>query len=56
MVGYLTSGAFLSVLYYPHLWILLGLSVAVNRCSAIERPTELAVENRSERNFAWAAR
>lgn len=33
MVGYLTSGAFLSVLYYPHLWVLLGLSVAINRCS-----------------------
>ncbi|HVB34929.1 MAG TPA: O-antigen ligase family protein [Patescibacteria group bacterium] len=31
MVGYLVSGAFLAVLYYPHLWILLGLSVAVNR-------------------------
>lgn len=31
MVGYLVSGAFLAVLYYPHLWILLGLGVAANR-------------------------
>jgi putative inorganic carbon (HCO3(-)) transporter len=30
LVGYLASGAFVSVLYYPHLWILLGLSVATN--------------------------
>jgi len=32
MVGLLISGIFLSVLYYPHLWILLGLSVALNKC------------------------
>lgn len=31
MVGYLTSGAFLAVFYYPHLWIMLGLSVALNK-------------------------
>lgn len=40
LVGYLTSGAFLSVLYYPHLWILLGLSVAVNKCLANKEPEE----------------
>jgi O-antigen ligase len=56
LVGYLASGAFLSVLYYPHLWILLGLSVAVNRCSANKQLKELAGENRSQRNFALAAR
>jgi probable O-glycosylation ligase (exosortase A-associated) len=28
LVGYLVSGIFLSVLYYPHFWLLLGLSVA----------------------------
>jgi len=31
LVGYLTSAAFLAVLYYPHLWILLGFSVATHR-------------------------
>ena len=56
LVGFLSSGAFLSVLYYPHLWILLGLSVAVNRCSADNRAKELAVENRGQRNFALATR
>jgi O-antigen ligase len=56
LVGYLSSGAFLSVLYYPHLWILLGLSVAVNRCSADMQSKELAVENQSQRNFALATR
>jgi O-antigen ligase len=33
LVGYLASGAFVSVIYYPHLWILLGLSVATNGCT-----------------------
>ncbi len=28
MVGYLVSGAFLSVLYYPHFWIFTGVTVA----------------------------
>jgi O-antigen ligase len=53
LVGYLTSGAFLSVLYYPHLWILLGLSVAVNRCSTNTESEEQAIEKRS-RNLALA--
>jgi len=30
MIGYLTSGAFLTVLYYPHQWILLGIAIAFN--------------------------
>lgn len=41
MVAYLTCGAFLAQLYYPHLWILLGLGVATNRvCTAtpLEKP------------------
>ena len=53
LVGYLSSGAFLSVLYYPHLWILLGLSVAVNRCAANPAREEQAIDKRS-RNFALA--
>ena len=30
MVAFLVSGAFLTTLYYPHLWFLLGLSVGLN--------------------------
>jgi O-antigen ligase len=30
LVGYMVSGAFLTVLYYPHLWIVLGLSVGLH--------------------------
>ncbi len=30
MLAYFVSAAFLSVLYYPHLWVLLGLAVARN--------------------------
>ena len=28
LIGLAVSGSFLTVLYYPHLWLLLGLSVA----------------------------
>jgi O-antigen ligase len=48
MVGYLTSGAFLAVLYYPHLWILLGLSVATHRiCLSQPVAQPAAVETRA---------
>jgi hypothetical protein len=44
MVGYLVSGAFLAVLYYPHLWILLGLSVATHKmCLSQPDPAAPAV-------------
>lgn len=37
MVGYLVSGAFITVLYYPHLWFLLGIAVGLHRtCSRLE--------------------
>jgi len=56
LVGYLTSGAFLSVLYYPHLWILLGLSVAANSACVSRQPEEQAAEIQTQkRNFALAA-
>jgi putative inorganic carbon (hco3(-)) transporter len=35
LVGLAVSGSFLTVLYYPHLWLLLGLSVAVNNVAVI---------------------
>lgn len=31
LIGLAVSGSFLTVLYYPHLWVLLGLSIAVSR-------------------------
>jgi O-antigen ligase len=35
MVGYLSSGAFVAVLYYPHHWLILGLSLGLyTACSA----------------------
>lgn len=30
LIGYLVSGAFLAVLYYPHLWVILGLSAGLH--------------------------
>ncbi len=33
MIGYLVSGAFVSVLTYPHLWLLMALGVGLNAAS-----------------------
>jgi hypothetical protein len=42
-------------LYYPHLWILLGLSAAANTACVNKQPEEEAAEKPSrERNFALA--
>lgn len=30
LIGYMVSGAFLTVLYYPHLWVILGMSVGLH--------------------------
>jgi putative inorganic carbon (HCO3(-)) transporter len=50
MIGYLSSGAFVAVFAYPHLWVLSGLSVALYITSAAKQvesaqaslPTEAA--------------
>lgn len=34
LIAYVVSGSFLTVLYYPHLWVLLGMSVGVYNCCA----------------------
>lgn len=34
LVGYLVSGAFLTVLYYPHLWFLIGMSAGLSVATA----------------------
>jgi O-antigen ligase len=51
LIGLAASGSFLTVLYYPHLWVLLGLSVAVSRVVVNEcgRAQEPASEARSAR-------
>jgi putative inorganic carbon (hco3(-)) transporter len=54
MVGFLTSGTFLSVLYYPHLWILLGLSVALNKCCLNARRESVPVQEMRPRKLAPA--
>jgi len=33
MIGFLTSGAFITVLYYPQFWLLCSLGVALSNCS-----------------------
>jgi len=39
MIGYLVSGAFVSVFWYPHIWILSGLAMGLNTATAaLEAP------------------
>ncbi len=40
-IGFLTTGAFISVLYYPHFWYLLGFSLALYR--VVHPPTHYGV-------------
>ena len=38
LIGFLSSGFFHSALYYPHLWLLLGLSVGLHTACAQKQP------------------
>ena len=40
LVGYLVAGAFASVLWYPHLWLLLGFSVALHSVASQKQQQE----------------
>lgn len=42
MIAYLVTGAFLSVLYYPHFWLQVGISVAIKRATDILMAQESA--------------
>lgn len=37
MIGYLASGAFVSVFWYPHIWLLCGLAMGLNTATAPSR-------------------
>ena len=39
LVGYLASGFFVTVLYYPYFWINLAMTVALNNCAKPIEPT-----------------
>lgn len=55
LVGYLVSGAFIAVIYYPHLWFLLGLSTALNTSCHKKQPETATGEPQSqERKLALA--
>jgi O-antigen ligase len=40
MIGYLTSGAFVSVFWYPHIWVLCGIAMGLNTATG-GRPVSL---------------
>jgi O-antigen ligase len=56
LVGFMVSGAFLTVLYYPHLWVILGMSVGLHTAvtSKPDVAKELEIETPAE-DFALAA-
>ena len=49
LVGYLASGFFLTVLYYPHLWVLVGLSVGLHRAAHRIVPESVVAESQNRR-------
>jgi putative inorganic carbon (HCO3(-)) transporter len=49
LVGYLVSGAFITVLYYPHLWVLLGLTAALHSAAAQQAGTDVKPEPQARR-------
>lgn len=54
-VGYMVSGAFVTVLLFPHLWYLLGLSAALHSACLRKQPEIAPVESANqERNLAPA--
>jgi putative inorganic carbon (hco3(-)) transporter len=44
LVGYLVSGAFITVLYYPHFWVLLGLTSALSSAAARQPAQQRSLE------------
>lgn len=55
LVAYMVCGAFLTVLYYPHLWYLLGMSVGLHRLCAHPQPeSRVAVPQEMEMGLASA--
>jgi putative inorganic carbon (HCO3(-)) transporter len=54
-VGYLVSGAFITVLYYPHLWVLLGMAGGLAR-ACVGQPQEKvqAAAQKSKPRYALA--
>jgi O-antigen ligase len=49
LVGFLASGFFHNALYFPHLWLLLGLSVGLHTACTQIQPEELSVLLQDER-------
>ena len=56
-VGYMVSGAFITVLFYPHLWYMLGLCVALNANCFAKQPAGARTERPERaRSLALATR
>ncbi len=56
LVGYLVSGAFLTVLFYPHQWFLLGLTVSLHNACLQKQPEIGFAESKDQkRKLALAA-
>ncbi len=55
MIGFMASAAFVSVLYYPHIWLLLSLSTSLHTIAARPKPVarieKARVDETSEEEF-----
>ena len=56
LVAYMVCGAFLTILYVPHFWYLLGMSVGLHRvCIQPQAAKGVVGVEKAEKKFAWAA-
>ncbi len=53
LVGYLVSGTFISVLYYPHFWILLAFMAALKKVTPVEEEAEEGVTTLDYHSITW---
>jgi O-antigen ligase len=56
MVAFMTNGAFITVLYYPHLWVLLGLASGLNHASTRLSAAQAQPQpQRTRLQYGWCA-
>ena len=54
LVGYLTSGFFVTVLYYPYFWINLAMTVALHVCARNARRQAIAAATQQSSATRWS--
>lgn len=53
LIGYLVSGAFISVLYYPNSWVLMGFALSLRKISDRNQSESVAAEPEKRPTTEW---